>query len=139
MIVLVDTPVWSLAYRRHKVTAGEKRIVEELKQCVRSHQVVMIGSIRQEVLSGISNFDHWDVLRTTLRAFDNLPLAVEDFEMAARFFNQCRATGIQGSQIDFLICAVSQRFNAPVFTTDGDFTNYAQHIDIDLYNPDQVS
>ncbi len=139
MTVLVDTSVWSLAYRRHRWTAAEQEVVDELKRCIQSHQAAMMGPIRQEVLSGIGNLDRWRILRTTLRAFNDLPLVVEDFENAARFYNQCRAAGIQGSKTDFLVCAVATRHDAPIFTTDGDFALYAKHIDITLHRPGKPS
>lgn len=54
----------------------------------------------------------------TLRPFPDLPIDTEDYERASLFFNRCRARGISGSAIDLLICAVSFRFAAPVYTTD---------------------
>ena len=53
MKVLVDTCVWSLAFRKRKKTASEKKVVETLKELVRDLRVVMIGPVRQEILSGI--------------------------------------------------------------------------------------
>lgn len=40
-------------------------------------------------------------------------------ERAAEFYNHCRNKGVQGSNTDFLICAVAARFKTPIFTTDG--------------------
>ena len=45
---------------------------------------------------------------------------------AAECYNICRSAGIQGSHIDFLICAFAERENAPIFTTDKDFFHYAK-------------
>jgi predicted nucleic acid-binding protein len=47
------------------------------------------------------------LLRNNLRAFPNLPLDVEDYELAAEYFNICRRNGIQGANTDFLICATA--------------------------------
>jgi predicted nucleic acid-binding protein len=49
---------------------------------------------------------------------------------AAEFANICRGKGIQGSTIDFLICAVAALENLMIFTTDKDFENYRKHLPI---------
>jgi predicted nucleic acid-binding protein len=48
-------------------------------------------------------------------------------------FNLCRAKGIQGSNTDFLICAVAVRHDFTIFTTDGDFRLFAKCLPIVLY------
>ena len=52
-------------------------------------------------------------------------LIAADFERAAEYFNTCRAKGLQGSNTDFLLCAVAERHRFPILTTDDDFTGYA--------------
>ena len=46
--------------------------------------------------------------------------------MAARFFNQCRSKGVQGSNTDFLLCALSARHDLAIFTIDEDFKHYVE-------------
>ena len=53
--------------------------------------------------------------------------------MAAKFYNLCRGKGIQGSNTDFLICAVAVRHDLSVFTTDGDFPRFAKCLPIVLH------
>jgi len=60
-------------------------------------------------------------------------LSREDYERAAEFYNTCRKSGIQGSQIDFLICAVAAGREIPIFTTDNDFLLYAKYLSISLH------
>jgi hypothetical protein len=43
------------------------------------------------------------------RVFDEPGIDVADHEEAAHMHNLCRARGIAGSAIDFLICAVARR------------------------------
>jgi predicted nucleic acid-binding protein len=50
-----------------------------------------------------------------------MPIDRSDYERAAHVFNACRRKGIQGSNIDFLICAVAHRHAMPIFTLDRDF------------------
>jgi predicted nucleic acid-binding protein len=135
MKVLVDTPIWSQVFRRKKNTdiAPENILEKELTELIRELRAVIIGPIRQEVLSGISNESQFKKLRKKLRVFENLEIVSEDYERAAEFYNQCRRKGIQGSHIDFLICAAANRNGIPIFTTDKDFELYSKHINISLY------
>jgi hypothetical protein len=125
--VLVDTCVWSAVLRRKSpnldLTAGLKDLIE-------SDRAAMIGPIRQELLSGISDSEQFKKLKSSLSAFEDLALRTEHFEKAAEFSNICRKAGVQGSSIDFLICAVAAKENWPIFTTDRDFDKYRRHLPI---------
>jgi predicted nucleic acid-binding protein len=103
--VLVDTSVWSLALRR------------------------------QELLSGVPDERHYLELRGYLRAFPDIELQTADYEEAAVYFNRCRAKGVQGSNTDFLICAVATRRRLAVLTTDADFAHFAKLLPIQLHAP----
>ena len=130
MKVIVDTSVWSLALRRKKKQArNEIRILESL---INGQNVCMLGPIRQEILSGIKDNKQFEKLRDYLSAFDDHKISIRDYERAAEFYNSCRSKGIQGSNIDFLICAVSVNNRFPIFSTDKDFERYAKHIPIVL-------
>jgi predicted nucleic acid-binding protein len=135
MNILVDTCIWSLALRRS--SPQDVPQVRELKELVSEQRVVMLGPIRQEILSGIREQVQFNVLRDKMRSFPDFPLVQEDYETAAVFFNDCRRSGIQGSTTDFLICAVSARHALPIFTTDNDFVSYQQHLAINLYQSRQ--
>jgi predicted nucleic acid-binding protein len=139
--VLVDTTIWSLALRRQRPGAKEMNLIKELSELVRELRAVLIGPVRQEVLSGIpapTAPTTFEVVRQHLAAFDDLTLSTADYEEAARGFNTCRKKGVQGSHVDFLICAAAKRHSAAVFTTDKDFVRYAKHLDIELYKPRKV-
>lgn len=132
MNVLVDTSVWSLALRRRKaVSAGVQ--VQALTELIREGRVLMIGPVRQELLSGIRDKAQFDTLREQLGAFPDEALHETDFEHAAICYNRCRERGVQSSNTDFLICAVALRRNIPVFTTDKDFERYSGVLGIGLY------
>ncbi len=133
MRVLVDTSVWSLALR--KKTVRDDLVIAELSALIRETRVAIIGPIRQEILSGISNHAQYNRLRDTLRSFEDSPIETEDYEFAAQLFNHYRNRGIQGSHVDFLICAVSVRNNFPIFTLDGDFKHFQKHVEIKLHGP----
>ena len=133
MKVLVDTSVWSLALRRVKPTSS--KIVEELAELVREGRVVIIGPIRQELLSGVKSAQHYEILREHLRAFPDLELETADFEEGAAIFNRCRSKGIQGSNTDLLMCAVAARRDLAIFTTDADFTELRRVLSLTMHDP----
>jgi len=93
----------------------------------------MIGPVRQELLSGIKHRPQYDQLRAHLRAFPDLALESVDYEDAAIAFNTCRERGIQGSNTDFLLCAVAIRHKLSVFTVDGDFKHFARVLKLQLH------
>jgi predicted nucleic acid-binding protein len=95
----------------------------------------MLGAIRQELLSGIRSTEQFKKLRDSLRSFPDEALSQEDYEAAANCFNRCRMRGIQGSNTDFLLCALALRRGVPIFTTDDDFRGFAKHLRLELHQP----
>lgn len=55
MKVLIDTGVWSLAFRRKKAQPNEQAIVQQLQALILDGNACMMGVIRQEILSGIKH------------------------------------------------------------------------------------
>ena len=135
MTVLVDTPVWSLALRRKSadLNAREQVLTRALAELIREGRAQMMGAIRQELLAGIREEERFHKLRDYLRAFDEPGIEILDYEEAARMHNVCRGRGIAGSSIDFLICAVAQRRDWHIFTTDRDFDRYGRVMKLKLY------
>ena len=135
MLVLVDTPIWSLALRRrqHDLNPSEKGLLSAFEELVREGRVQIVGAIRQELLSGIREEERFERLAEYLRAFEGPDLGANDYEEAARMSNRCRAHGVAGSAIDFLICAVAHRRKWQIFTTDLDFSRYAKVLPLMLY------
>ena len=134
MKVLVDTSIWSLAFRKKARTLEARKIVDSLTELARDLKIVMIGPIRQEILSGIADPNKYLELREKLSVLADHPITTNDYETAARFFNECRKNGVQGSHIDFLICAVAGNNDFAIFTLDKDFLNYRRYLPISLYN-----
>jgi predicted nucleic acid-binding protein len=102
------------------------------RELITDGRVALLGAVRQEVLCGIRHANQYNRLKNYLRAFPNLDLDIEDYELASEFYNTCRHNGIQGANIDFLICAATVRRNFSILTTDNDFNNFSQHIPITL-------
>lgn len=130
MKVLVDTSVWSLALRRR---APAHAAVDELRRLVASGRAALVGPVRQELLSGIRDRADFARLRDHLRAFPDEPIGTADYERGAECLNLCRAKGVQGSNTDFLLCAVAERHRLPILTTDEDFALFARVLPVTLH------
>jgi predicted nucleic acid-binding protein len=130
MKIIVDTSIWSLALRRKKIQVFKE--VKFLESLIDNQNVCMLGLIRQELLSGIKDQSQFKQLKEILSSFDDYPILSKDYELAAEYYNICRSKGIQGSNTDFLICAVSNKNRFPIFTTDKDFEIFSKYIPITL-------
>ena len=133
MKVVVDTSVWSLAFRRRK--EAKLPLVDILSELVQQGLVVMLGPVRQEVLSGIGHRDQFERLRERLAAFPDLELTTRDFETAAELCNRCIAKGVQAAHTDFLIAATAINRGYAVLSADKDFENIARIIPVRRYKP----
>jgi predicted nucleic acid-binding protein len=133
MKIIIDTCVWSLALRRKE--SIENEYVNELKELIKEVRAQLIGPVRQELLSGIKSKKQFNLLRDHLRAFEQIVIKSKDYELAAEYFNAARKKGIQGSNTDFLLCAISNRHKMPILTTDSDFANFQTVLPIELHRP----
>jgi hypothetical protein len=135
--ILVDTSVWSLAFRRQKDQTGksEAEQIASLRELIQDGRARLFGPVRQELLSGIRERSQYEKLRDQLRAFPEEALTQADYENAAFWSNECRRGGVAGSSVDFLICSVAIARRWQVFTFDGDFRRYAQIIPLQLFTP----
>ncbi|MDQ3170950.1 MAG: PIN domain-containing protein [Acidobacteriota bacterium] len=130
-MILVDTSVWSLALRR-KGDVDAPHVLE-LRQLIGEGRAAIIGAIRQELLSGVKSSEQFALLKKRLADFPDVPTVTPDYEAAAECFNRCRERGVQGSNTDFLICAMSASRRMPVLTSDRDFTAFARILPFKLH------
>lgn len=126
MRVIVDTSVWSLALRRNQTQPLQPIVL--LRDLIADSRVIMLGAVRQEILSGLRHLEQFNRLKEHLHPFPNLELNIADYELAAEFYNTCRTQGIQGANTDFLICAAAAQRNYAILTTDQDFENFKSHL-----------
>jgi predicted nucleic acid-binding protein len=131
--VVVDTSVWSLVLRRRALPGADDAATLALKDLISDARAMLIGPVRQELLSGVKEPAQFEKLQSALVAFPDEPLTLSDYECAARFFNTCKARGIQGSHTDFLICAVASQRKLPVFSLDQDFVHFSECLPVQLF------
>ena len=136
MRVIVDTSVWSLLLRRRPrdLTEQQVRWVAALRNLIVDGRAVLVGMVRQELLSGIKEDSVFEQLCDYLRFFDDEVPEVSDYEQAARFERLCRAAGVATSPVDMLLCAIASRRDLPLLTVDGDFRRYAEQLPVRLYS-----
>ena len=132
MKVIIDTPIWSLAFRK-KGGNENSAVINNLIYLIRNAQIEIIGPIRQEVLSGISDKNKFHEIKNRMTVFTDYAIQTSDYEFAAECSNECRRHGIQGSHTDFLICAVAIKNDWEIFTEDKDFFEYGKCLPINIY------
>jgi hypothetical protein len=77
MKVLVDTPIWFYAFGSKKIEFFDK--VTTLKNLILDQRVIMLGIIKQELLSGYSDKNKFAKLLDKLTPFGNTQLLDDDF------------------------------------------------------------
>jgi len=126
MKYLIDTSIWSMAFRRDE--PKNENVVQLLSKLIDRKEAVLCGAVRQELLSGIKNNSQFEILRLRLRSFEDLKTETKDYELAAEIFNICKSKGVQASNTDYLLCALAANNNVSLFTADQDFLLIKKHI-----------
>lgn len=132
-MIACDTSALSQFLRRSSDTQND--VALNVEKLIDSNELALFGIVRQELLSGIKLPAHFERINLTTQALPLFFADDEDHTTAAKFFNACRSKGIQGSPIDFLICAMAVKRKFHIYTTDPDFELYEPIIPIELYRP----
>ena len=132
-MIACDTSALSQFLRRS--SGGTNEIARNVEILIEANELALFGIVRQEILSGIKLPEHFKRIEQAAQALPIFYADNEDHTTAAKFFNVCRSKGIQGSPIDFLICAMAVRRRFAIYTTDPDFGLYESLIPIELYQP----
>ena len=126
MNLLVDTSVWSLAFRRDAPPDIAETIALRLA-LERGESIVCTGLVLQEVLQGYSGARARERL---LEHFAALPIINPDrmdHIEAADLRNDCRRHGVQLGTIDALIAQLCIRYDLTLLSTDDDFKHAARY------------
>lgn len=128
--VVVDTSIWSLFFRRQRgdLSAPQRRTVLLLRDLIVEGRAVLLGVVRQELLSGVGDPATFDLLRTRLATLDDVPPDADDYERAAMFANRCRSHGVANSPTDMLIASFAVGRDLPILTIDDDFKMYQEYL-----------
>jgi len=125
--VLVDTSVWSLAFRRD--TPPDTPEMKTLLRCLERQDILFTtGIILQELLQGFRGPKQRERL---IEQFFNLPLIVPDLTdhiAAAELQTTCRQKGVQVGTIDALLAQLAMVNKLELLTSDRDFTLISRHL-----------
>lgn len=123
---MVDTSVWSEALRRKKnnISSENTFIYHLIKN---EEEILLTGSIIQEILTGIKNTKLFEEIEYHLNFFHYLELEKKEYSEAARLRNQCAQKGVAVTTIDCQIATVAINRNLYLTTYDSDFQLIAKH------------
>lgn len=132
MTLLVDTSVWSLAFRRDQASTAPQ--VRALRNALEGDEIVVTtGLVLQELLQG---FTGPRARKDLIERFAALPLVGPDRQDhidAADLRNACRRAGVQLGTIDALLAQLCIRHELTLLTTDKDFADAASHCRLRLW------
>jgi len=132
MTLLVDTSVWSLAFRRDQNSVVPQ--VLALRNALEGDDIVVTtGLVLQELLQG---FAGPRARKDIIERFAALPLIGPDRQDhidAAGLRNTCRRAGIQVGTIDALLAQLCIRHDLTLLTTDNDFLHAASHCPLKVW------
>jgi predicted nucleic acid-binding protein len=131
--LLVDTSVWSLAFRR-----DTEMMIPEVKTLQYalegSDQVFTTGLVLQELLQGFAGPKARGQLIERFAALGFLQPDREDHIEAAEVRNSCRRHGVQIGTIDAVLVQLCLKHDLVLLSSDNDFRSAAKHIKFRLWS-----
>lgn len=134
MTLMVDTSVWSLAFRRD-ATKPAREVVALRNALEGGDSVVTTGLVLQELLQGFSGPRDRSQIVERFAALPLLSPDRQDHVEAAELRNRCRRAGIQVGTIDAILAQLCIRHDLTLLTTDNDFVGIAAHSTLRLWKP----
>jgi predicted nucleic acid-binding protein len=132
-VILLDTSVLSLAFRRRSPQVAHIAVAILERLIAEDQPMVVPGVVLQEILSGVRTRQEFDRLLGEMEGFQVVAARVEDHLKAAQVANACRSSGIASSAVDCLIAAQAINLGASLFTLDQDFGRMASCCELDLF------
>ena len=133
MSLLVDTSVWSLAFRRD--AEASTQAVEVLRSALEgADQVFTTGLVLQELLQGFAGPKARSQLIERFAALAFLQPDREDHIEAAEVRTTCRRNGVQIGTIDAVLIQLCLRHDLVMLSTDNDFRSASRHVKFRLWS-----
>jgi len=134
MALLVDTSVWSLAYRRD-TPPGVPEVAALRRALTGGDAVVTTGMILLELLRGFVPAKAQETIRAAFESLELVEPSRDDYVGAAAVGNVCRRAGIQLGSVDSLIAQLAIAGDHTLLTTHQDFQLAARHIGLRVWRP----
>ena len=132
MSLLVDTSVWSLAFRRDLEAARPE--VNTLRHALDGgDQVFTTGLVLQELLQGFAGPKARSQLIDSFGALGFIQPDRQDHIEAAEVRNTCRRHGVQIGTIDAVLIQLSLKHDLVLLSSDHDFRSASRHIKFRLW------
>ncbi|MFT4135006.1 PIN domain-containing protein [Microbacterium sp.] len=136
MPLLVDTSVWSLAYRRDALPDVPE--VRALREALGGGDaVVTTGIILLELLRGFVPERAQQTICADLGVLESVEPRWADYEAAAELRNACRRHGVHLGAVDSLLAQLAIAHELTLLTTDRDFVHAAACIPLRVWMPGQ--
>ena len=133
MSLLVDTSVWSLAFRRDAEALTPE--VNTLRHALDgADQVFTTGLVMQELLQGFAGPKARSQLIERFAALGFIQPDREDHIEAAELRNDCRRHGVQVGTIDAVLIQLCLKHDLVLLSADNDFRSAAKHIKFRLWS-----
>ena len=133
MSLLVDTSVWSLAFRRDTEAAVAE--VTTLQHALEgADQVFTTGLVLQELLQGFAGPKARSQLIERFAALGFIQPDREDHIEAAEVRNSCRRHGVQIGTIDAVLIQICRKHDLILLSSDNDFRSAVKHIKFRLWS-----
>lgn len=130
--LLVDTSVWSLAYRRD-APLDVPQVAALRSALVDGEYVAVTGMVLLELLRGFIPPRAQERILTDLAPLELIEPTRNDYVEAARLANTCRQTGIQVGSVDALLAQLAIANDLELLTTDRDFENAAKVVPLRVW------
>lgn len=132
MSLLVDTSVWSLAFRRDAQVAAPE--VKALRHALEgADQVFTTGLVLQELLQGFAGPKARSQLIERFAALGFLQPSRDDHVEAAEVRNSCRRHGVQIGTIDAVLIQLCLKHDLVLLSSDDDFRAAVKHVKFRLW------
>ena len=132
--IVIDTSVWIDFF--NKKNSPKIEIVKSLiiTETVVSN-ITLLPVIIQEILQGIQNNKHYDVVKESLAGFNHLVYDNYDFAVsAADLYRYLQKKGVTVRKAnDCLIASLCIEYDFPILHNDRDFDSIAKHTSLKIY------
>ncbi len=132
--LLVDTSVWSLAYRRD-APPNIPQVTVLRAALVGGELVAIAGMVLLELLRGFIPPVAQERILSDLAPLELIEPTRDDYIEAARLANTCRQAGVQLGSVDALLAQLAIGNDLELLTTDRDFENAAELVPLRIWQP----
>ena len=123
-LVIPDVDIWHRAYSRLE---PDPQVVHEFAQLARDRRILLLGWVRQTLLSRVRDERQYTRLVWVLGGWPDLPLRSRDHEQAADLGRRMRSMQTTIPPWNALVWVVAERVGAQVWSSDRSWQGLGRH------------